>query len=84
VITITAKPPAVDEYTPEQRRTIDAQLDKAAKGPFHGPFDTADDVIAHIKGQTQEESCCQKPQALSMKIKHSDAVTESRENAPMQ
>lgn len=57
VITVTAKPPAADEeYTPEQRRTIDAQLDKAAKGPFHGPFDTAGEMIAHIKGQLKKRA----------------------------
>jgi hypothetical protein len=42
VITITAKPPAADdEYTPEQRRVIDAQLAKAAKSPAYGPFTAA-------------------------------------------
>jgi len=50
VITILPKlPNADDEYTPEQRRTIDAQLDEAEKGPFHGPFDTAEEMIAHLK-----------------------------------
>jgi len=61
VITITAKPPAADdEYTPKQRRIIDAQLDKAAKGPFHGPFDTADEMIAHIKGQLKKRAAAKK------------------------
>ncbi len=42
VNTITAKPPtADDEYTPEQRRVIDAQLAKATKSPVHGPFTAA-------------------------------------------
>jgi hypothetical protein len=42
VITITAKPPtADDEYTPEQRRVIDARLAKAAQSPVHGPFTAA-------------------------------------------
>jgi len=61
VITITAKPPAADEeYTPEQRRAVDAQLDQAAKGPFHGPFDTADEMIAHIKGQLKKRAAAKK------------------------
>jgi hypothetical protein len=42
VITITAKPPSADdEYTPEQRRIIDARLAKAAKSPAYGPFTAA-------------------------------------------
>jgi len=49
-ITIIPKlPAAADEYTPEQRRMIDAELDEAAKGPFHGPFSTAGEMIAHLK-----------------------------------
>src|ERR1022692_237959 len=31
-------PNADDEYTPEQRRIINARLDEAEKGPFYGPF----------------------------------------------
>lgn len=42
-------PNADDEYTPAQRRIIDSRLAKAEKGPFHGPFDTADEMIAHMK-----------------------------------
>ena len=42
-------PNAGGEYTPEQRRAIDAELDQAANGPFHGPFNTADETIAHMK-----------------------------------
>src|SRR5258708_7592722 len=55
-ITITVKPPtAADEYTPEQRRIIDAQLDEAEKGPFHGPFDSADEMITHINDDPLEQ-----------------------------
>lgn len=57
VITIIPKlPSADDEYTPEQRRIIDAQLDEAEKGPFHGPFNTAEEMIAHIKGELKKRS----------------------------
>jgi bifunctional DNA-binding transcriptional regulator/antitoxin component of YhaV-PrlF toxin-antitoxin module len=41
---------ANDEYTPVQRKSIDAQLAKAMTGRTHGPFDTADEMGAHIKG----------------------------------
>jgi antitoxin component of MazEF toxin-antitoxin module len=48
-ITIIPKfPRADDEYTPEQRRSIDAQLDEAEKGPFHGPFNTAGEAIRFL------------------------------------
>ena len=61
VITITAKPPAAaDEYTPERRRAIDAQLAAAEKGPFHGPFDSADEMIAHIKGELKKRTTIKK------------------------
>jgi bifunctional DNA-binding transcriptional regulator/antitoxin component of YhaV-PrlF toxin-antitoxin module len=55
VITIIPKlPDADDEYTPEQRRIIDAQLDEAEKGPFHGPFNTAAEMIAHMQSQLKK------------------------------
>lgn len=45
---------ADNEYTPAQRRVIDKQLNDAEKGPFHGPFDTADEMIAHLKRQLKK------------------------------
>ena len=39
------------EYTPAQRAKIDAELAEAAKGPFHGPFDTMAEMIEHLQGQ---------------------------------
>jgi bifunctional DNA-binding transcriptional regulator/antitoxin component of YhaV-PrlF toxin-antitoxin module len=57
VITIIPKlPSADDEYTPEQRRSIDAQLDEAEKGPFHGPFNTAEEMIADMKSQVKRRA----------------------------
>jgi AbrB family looped-hinge helix DNA binding protein len=48
VIAILPKrPTAVNEYTPEQRRTINARLDEAEKGPFYGPF-TAKEAAAFL------------------------------------
>lgn len=61
IINIIPKlPSADDEYTPEQRRVIDAQLAEAAKGPYHGPFDTADEMIAHIKGELKKRRALKK------------------------
>lgn len=37
-----------DEYTPEQRRVIDAELREAGKGPFSGPFRNGDEVAAFL------------------------------------
>jgi bifunctional DNA-binding transcriptional regulator/antitoxin component of YhaV-PrlF toxin-antitoxin module len=55
VITIIPKlPNADDEYTREQRRIIDSQLEAAEKSPFHGPFNTAEEMIAHMKGELKK------------------------------
>jgi hypothetical protein len=49
VITILPKlPNADDEYTSSQRRTIDTRLAAARKGPYHGPFETADAAIKFL------------------------------------
>jgi len=46
-------PTADDEYTPAKRRIIDARLAESdedfKKGRTHGPFDSADEMIAHMK-----------------------------------
>ena len=42
-------PTADDEYTPEQRRKIKAQIKEAAKGPFYGPFKSGAGVAAFLK-----------------------------------
>jgi bifunctional DNA-binding transcriptional regulator/antitoxin component of YhaV-PrlF toxin-antitoxin module len=55
VISILPKLPAADdEYTPEQRRALDAELAAAEKGPFNGPFNTMDEMIEHLKGQLKQ------------------------------
>jgi bifunctional DNA-binding transcriptional regulator/antitoxin component of YhaV-PrlF toxin-antitoxin module len=52
VINIIPKlPSASDEYTPAQRRIIDARLAEARKGPYYGPFDSVDEMLASIKGK---------------------------------
>jgi len=54
-------PTADDEYTPEQRRIIDARLDKAEKGPSYGPFNTADEMIAHTKAELRKRAAAKRP-----------------------
>jgi hypothetical protein len=41
-------PNADDGYTATQRRAIDARLTEARKGPYYGPFKTADEAIAFL------------------------------------
>jgi len=41
-------PTADDEYTPAQRRLLDARLAEARKGPYYGPFTTAGEAIAFL------------------------------------
>ena len=53
-------PSADDEYTPAQRRIVDTQLDEAAKRPFHGPFNTADEMITHLKGELKRRAAATK------------------------
>jgi bifunctional DNA-binding transcriptional regulator/antitoxin component of YhaV-PrlF toxin-antitoxin module len=59
VITITAKlPDADDEYTPAQRRIIDARLAKADKdikhGRVYGPFNSAEEMAASIEAKIKK------------------------------
>src|ERR1700682_3489204 len=50
VITIIPElPSAHDEYTPAQRRIVDARLSEARQGPDYGPFDTADGAINFLR-----------------------------------
>ncbi len=61
VITILPKLPKADEeYTPAQCRAIDAQLEVAEKGPFHGPFDSSDEMIAYVKGALKKRAAVKK------------------------
>lgn len=61
IINIVPELPSTgDEYTPAQRRVIDAQLAEARKGPFHGPFATADEMIAHVKAELKKRAAAKK------------------------
>ena len=55
---IVTKPPVDDEYTPEQRRIIDARLAKADEdikhGRVYGPFDTADAMAAFLETEIKK------------------------------
>ena len=61
VITILPKlPSADDEYTPEQRRIIDARLAESEedlkKGRTYGPFNTAKEMIASMEKQLKKRA----------------------------
>jgi len=47
-------PVADDEYTPAQRRFIDARLRQARKGPYHGPFATAEEAITFVRKELKK------------------------------
>jgi len=57
-------PNADAEYTPAQRRIVDARLDKAEedlkKGRGFGPFSNAEEMIAHMKGQLKQRAAAKK------------------------
>ena len=48
-IIIPELPTADDEYTPAERRVIDARLAEARKGPYYGPFKTAGHAVAFLR-----------------------------------
>jgi AbrB family looped-hinge helix DNA binding protein len=57
-------PNADDEYTPAQRRTIDARLAKGLadvkKGRTVGPFNTADEMIASMRQELKKRAATKK------------------------
>lgn len=60
-ITIVPKVPnSAGEYTPAQRRAIDAELRKSLeevrRGQMAGPFDTAEEMIASLKRQLRKRA----------------------------
>jgi AbrB family looped-hinge helix DNA binding protein len=65
IINIIPELPSADrEYTPAQRRVIDARLAESAedfkKGRGFGPFDTADEMIVHMKAQLKKRAAAKK------------------------
>lgn len=66
VITILPKASAANDVcTPEQRRIIDAQLAEGLAdiqaGRTYGPFDSADEMIAHMKARIKGRAAASKP-----------------------
>jgi bifunctional DNA-binding transcriptional regulator/antitoxin component of YhaV-PrlF toxin-antitoxin module len=59
---------ADDEYTPEQRRIIDAQLAEGLAdikaGRTFGPFANADEMIAHMKARVARRPAVKKPKRI--------------------
>jgi len=59
-ITLAPKPDSDPEYTPQQRRIIDARLVKALadvkNGLTVGPFKTVDETIASMKRELRKRS----------------------------
>ena len=45
----SAFPTADGEYTPAERRVIDAGIADGEKGPFYGPFKNGDEIAAFMK-----------------------------------
>jgi len=61
IINIIPKvPSASDDYSPEQRRGIDARLAEARKGPYHGPFKTAEDAIRLLRKEVRSRKAKRK------------------------
>ena len=60
VIDRASFPNADDEYTPAQRRKIDAQLKEARSGPFFGPFKNGEDIAVFLKTMKAPTSSAKK------------------------
>lgn len=59
IVTLIPKlPTAADEYTPEQRRVIDAQIAEGLAdvkaGRVHGPFETHEEMIKFLHGRAKK------------------------------
>jgi len=55
-------PAAEDEYTPAQRRVIDTRIAEARRGPYHGPFKTADEAIAFLNKEIRKRTASKRKQ----------------------
>jgi hypothetical protein len=86
VIAILPKLPATDdEYTSEQRRMIDARLAEGLAdiqaGRTFGPFDNADEMIAHMKARLKNRAAV-KVKRSSMKVDYSGLADKSLQSLP--
>ena len=62
-IIIPDLPTADDEYTPTQRRIVDARLAEARKGPYYGPFQTADEAVAFLRREIRNRKAAKRKTA---------------------
>jgi len=49
-----------DECTPAQRRIIDAEIKDARKGPYYGPFATADEAIKFLRRELRHRRAAER------------------------
>jgi hypothetical protein len=49
-------PSADAEYTAAARQAMDGQLKEAAKGPYYGPFETADSAIKFLRQEIRKRT----------------------------
>lgn len=60
----TTLPTADDEYTPAHRRVIDSRLAESEKdfkkGGTYGPFNTTDEMIAHMRSALKRRGTTKK------------------------
>ncbi len=55
-IVTRTEPLPKDEYTPNQRKAINAQLEQAAQDPFHGPFSTSTEISTYLRKFKRERA----------------------------
>ena len=60
---IRSLPTSDDEYTPAERRVIDARLAEARKGPYYGPFKTADEAITFLHKEIRKRKAAKRKTA---------------------
>ncbi len=59
---IPEMPSASEEYTPAQRRVINARLRQARKGPYYGPFETANEAIEFLRTEIRARKSSKRKQ----------------------
>jgi bifunctional DNA-binding transcriptional regulator/antitoxin component of YhaV-PrlF toxin-antitoxin module len=52
-----------DEYTPKERRAINARLARARKGPYYGPFNSVREAMAFVEKGTKRPSRAKRPRS---------------------
>jgi bifunctional DNA-binding transcriptional regulator/antitoxin component of YhaV-PrlF toxin-antitoxin module len=83
VINIVPKLPSADgEYTPAERRLIDARLQEARKGPYYGPFATAHEAITFLRKEIRSRKAAKRKTNQAMEIVLSDRAIEALTDAP--